>query len=86
MGNVNLWNYGNLIDDSESSEGEGFRQANTSNNHIGIFSRKEVECLQYRVYFSNRGLILEFFFASTISHSITAQQEPQNALEDILSF
>ena len=35
----------NLIDDSESSEGEGFRQSNASNNHIGIFSRKEVECL-----------------------------------------
>ena len=36
----------NLIDDSESSEGEGFRQSNTSHNHIGIFPRKEVECLQ----------------------------------------
>ena len=35
----------NLIDDSESSEGEGFRKSNTAYNHIGVFPRKEVECL-----------------------------------------
>ena len=36
----------NLIDDSESGEGEGFSQPDTSNNHIGMFPRKQVECLQ----------------------------------------